>query len=373
MKHTTPVVINGRHYDPATGMPMQTPAKQATASAPAPAQSASVTPQPTQPRDQAPAALHKPSQQRSQTLSRRSLVAPHKRETAAQPATPLAARPAARAPQSVERHASVTKFAPHPKKAASPEKQPAKPTSVHDMTRPAEVHPTVARAQQRALSGTSLDVRAPQKKRQQAAMTPITHATKPRPAAHHVAAAPKPAKELKQDAITAALKQEVASTKPRRQKKPASAFGRWLTVGSASLAVLVLGAYFTYLNMPNLSVRVAAVQSGIDAKYPGYRPDGYSLSGPIAFKEGQVDMKFAYNGGGQNFTLSQQKSSWDSSAAGAYAEQQSNGSATTVTADGLTIYLYDGNALWVNGGVLYSIRGDAPLSSDQVRRLATSL
>lgn len=40
---------------------------------------------------------------------------------------------------------------------------------------------------------------------------------------------------------------------------------------------------------------------------------------------------------------------------------------------GLTMYAFDGNAAWVNGGILYTIESDAALSGDQIRRIATSL
>jgi len=158
--------------------------------------------------------------------------------------------------------------------------------------------------------------------------------------------------------------------KPKNSRKTS----RILSIASASLALLLLGGYFTYLNMPNLSVRVAAAQAGIDASYPSYRPDGYSLNGPVAYDQGEVSMKFAANAGPQNFAITQTKTDWDSSALKEnYVKAKWGENATQYTENGLTIYALDGDAAWVNNGILYTIDGDAPLSSSQIRGIATSM
>ena len=186
----------------------------------------------------------------------------------------------------------------------------------------------------------------------------------------------KPSHIIKQEAIEHATAKMPAkhTRKPTHHKKAKSTFSRLASIGSASLAVLVLGAYLTYLNMPALSTRIAATQAGIDASYPSYQPMGYSLSGPVAYKEGTVTMKFAANAGPQNYTLTQTKSGWDSSAVlEYYVEPNAGGNYITTTTNGLTIYTYGDNAVWVNGGILYTINGNATLSDSQIQRIATSL
>ena len=126
--------------------------------------------------------------------------------------------------------------------------------------------------------------------------------------------------------------------------------------------------------MPNLSVRVAAAQAGIDATYPSYRPDGYKLNGPVAYNQGEVSMKFAANAGPQDFTIVQSKTNWDSSAAKEnYVKPKWGDNVMQYTEHGLTIYAHDGDAAWVNNGILYTIDGDAPLSASQIRGIATSM
>ncbi len=186
----------------------------------------------------------------------------------------------------------------------------------------------------------------------------------------------KPSHIIKKEAIERATAKMPAKhlRKTTHHKQAKSKFGRLASIGSASLAILVLGAYLTYLNMPALSTRIAATQAGIDASYPSYQPMGYSLSGPVAYKEGTVTMKFAANAGPQSYTLTQTKSGWDSSAVlEYYVEPNAGGNYITTTTNGLTIYTYGDNAVWVNGGILYTINGNATLSDSQIQRIATSL
>lgn len=191
-----------------------------------------------------------------------------------------------------------------------------------------------------------------------------------------VSMAPKPSQLIKQESIREAMEKSTpkAHKKDVRQKKQYSKTRRFASVASASLAIVLLGGYLTYLNMPALSTRVAAAQAGIDASYPSYQPSGYSLSGPVAYQQGSVSMHFAANAGPQNYTLTQQNSDWDSSAVLENAVAPAVGNNyTTTTTSGLTIYNYNGKSVWVNNGILYSISGSASLSGEQIQHIATSL
>lgn len=185
----------------------------------------------------------------------------------------------------------------------------------------------------------------------------------------------KPSQIIKQEAIARAM----AQTPDKRDRKEVTQsrspkLKRFAGLASGALAVLLLGGYFTYLSMPSISTRVAAAQAGIDANYPGYQPTGYSLSGPVAYQQGRVTMKFAANAAPSSFTLDQTKSGWDSSAVlDSYVRPKAGDNYMTTTANGLTVYSYGTNAAWVNRGILYTISGDAPLSDDQIQRIATSL
>ena len=305
--------------------------------------------------------VHKTAGQKSTTLSRRHVAAPSHAKRR------LASRPDVTRNTTVPMSVHVNKFAP------STPSVPPQPTK---RDRPAEPHPAVVRAQARAAQQPHQTTRTATR---HVPATPPHHSTriiKPNhlPAKQHTAAlAPKPAAVLKNEAITEALQRATTPEKaPRRSKKPKNRIGRWLQIASVGLAIMLIGGYFTYLGMPNISTRIAAIQSGVNAKYPGYRPTGYALSGPITFKSGEVRMKFAYADGGQSYTITQQKSSLNSAALKETLTAD-GGEVQTTTAGGLTIYSTDRTASWINGGVLYQITIGGALSSEQVTKIATSL
>lgn len=176
-------------------------------------------------------------------------------------------------------------------------------------------------------------------------------------------------------------------TSKRRTNKPATSvvppparqpaahhWGRRLSIAGAMVALLAFGGYLTYHNMPAIATRIAAAQAGINASFPSYQPSGYSLAGGISQQQGSVLMKFAANAGPGTFTLTQSRSDWDSSAVLAnYVLPSFGRNFATTTSRGLTIYSTHNAAAWVNGGILYTIKGNAPLSSEQVERIAASM
>ena len=165
------------------------------------------------------------------------------------------------------------------------------------------------------------------------------------------------------------------SVTPPPARQPATRhWGRRLSIAGAMVALLAFGGYLTYHNMPAIATRMAAAQAGINASFPSYQPSGYSLAGGISQQQGSVLMKFAANAGPGTFTLTQSRSDWDSSAVLAnYVLPSFGRNFATTTSRGLTIYSTHNAAAWVNGGILYTIKGNAPLSSEQVERIAASM
>lgn len=148
---------------------------------------------------------------------------------------------------------------------------------------------------------------------------------------------------------------------------------RFASAMSMVVALLVLGGYMTYINMPGLSVRVASSRAGITANYPEYTPDGYRFNGPVAFGAGEVMISFKTKSGNLGYTVSQRASNWDSRAVlDNYVNKEAD-TYLTYSAQGLTVYAFNNKAAWVNGGILYTIDGDAPLSNEQILKIAASL
>ena len=207
------------------------------------------------------------------------------------------------------------------------------------------------------------------------AKTTLRHSEIKKPA-HAAPVSVTPSHVLKKQAIDEATSRMT----PKTAKKPHKAVKRHTekrsraSLAATALAFMLFSGYLTYLYMPNLSTRVAASQAGINAEYPAYHPSGYRLSGPVAYQPGEVSMKFAANAGPASYTLKQRRSAWDSTAVlENYVQPKAKGDYSTSQSNGLTIYSYGTNSAWVNGGVLYTIDGNAPLSNEQIKRIATSL
>jgi hypothetical protein len=320
------ITINGRQYDAVTGMPIEK-ATETAAAAPK-----------TQSRTKKSAGTVHATVQRSKTLHRRA---------AKKPATPAktSTRPTPGRHMDIARSPKVTHFAPHP----TP-KTPAAPAKVETPDVPAKEHPVVAKALAKA-----------PKRVAPAARKPVA------------AAKPATAKEVKEAAITKAINAPKAAKKAKKSIW-ASKWTKRL-IGVAIVAIVLGGTgYIVYKFVPSVSVSIAAAQAGIEATYPEYTPDGFSLEQPVTYSDGQVDLTFASNSNSTAYTITQKRSSWDSTAVLDNVVKSVAGDDYSTTRErGLTIYTYGNNAAWVNSGILYTIKSDAALSGEQIRRLATSL
>ena len=188
------------------------------------------------------------------------------------------------------------------------------------------------------------------------------------------------AQELKERAIAKALsnaakpeKQEVVAKKAKKSKLHIG-FGRIMLAMSCAAAAVFAIVYFVNLNMPDISMRVAAMQSGIDPKYPSYVPRDYSVNDMIA-EDGKITLVFKNNNTGGTFSLIEERSSWDSNALVAnYVKLAFGEEYDTIREQGITVYMSGNASAWVNGGMLYKLNvtsGD--LTKKQIRSIATSL
>ena len=211
-------------------------------------------------------------------------------------------------------------------------------------------------------------------------------AAKARMAARKAAAQPEhlSAQELKDRAIKQALRKverldddgtmgaqfnEATQQKQHFWKKRSFAISACMAV----IAVALLG-YLVALNMPDISVRVAAMQTGIEKLYPSYVPSNYRLDGLVKEEAGRVTMNFKREDG-KKFILMEEKSSWDSAAVlSNYVKKNWGNNYSIAKGQGLTIYISGSNAAWVNGGVFYVITNeDGSLSATDLHDIAVSL
>jgi hypothetical protein len=318
MQANKTVAINGRLYDAVTGLPVDKSPK---------ASEKPIAPALVKKRAAEVAATRIHAQpQRSKTLHRRA---------AKKPVDGIVKRPSAGRHMDISRSNKVARFAPHPVPA------PARPaqTAIADIA--PKVHPVAARAHARY-----------------AKLAPAI-------------VAQKTSKQIKDTAISAALAKP--TQKPAKVKR---AF-RWsprFTIISVIFSILIIGTAFTWFNIPSISVGFAASQANINATYPQYKPDGYRLSQPVTYSDGTVTLTFKANTGNSKYSVIQTRSSWDSSAVLANIVKKAAGDNYVTTQEsGLTLFSFNDIATWVNGGILYTIDSNAPLSGEQIRHIATSL
>lgn len=210
----------------------------------------------------------------------------------------------------------------------------------------------------------------------------LLDATRARMAAQ---AAPAPAKitaqERKDRAIQQALQrmQSAENTKDDFGEKKIKKQHFWqkkrfaVAMAMAIISIGLLG-YLVSLNLPDISVRVAAMQAGISNAYPSYVPSNYRLDGLVKEENGKITMNFK-NDIGKTFSLIEEKSSWDSTAVLVnYVKKNWGDDYSIAKGQGLTIYISGSKAVWVNGGVLYIVDGEAAeLNSSDLHDIAVSL
>lgn len=351
------VIINGVLYDRTTGMPL----------------GVSETSSELHARTNNPAKTIHSRVKKSTTLNRKYVKQPQKQSKKTQTARPhQAPTTPSRQPKhtvakkttdtpatpSVTQSEHIAKFAPKTRQASAPQRT----------------------AQQSAprTTGKNIDgVRSVPAKKPSSAHTAV--ATKAQHPTQHMAAksAVTPSSVLLKQEVSKALHESDATPRqphPKKHKKTASRKAKLATIGSFAAVFIMLGGYFTYLNVPNISTRIAASQVGIDARYPNYHPIGYSLDGSVVASNDTVRMNFKMNGGNEAYTLSQQRSTWDSVAVLDNVITPEVGTDYTTTEKrGMKIYLHQNGAAWVNKGILYTIDGSAPLTQDQVERIALSM
>jgi len=336
------ITINGRAYDAVTGLPIservydQVSRVSNTKPTPAPKKAEPKEEKKVSPavkRDAATAATQVHSQtQRSKTLLRR---------VSKKPAAP-AKRPTTGRHMDMARSTKVSKFAPHP--VVTPPVVPKVAPVAAKPDKAPQVHPVAAKALARA------------------------SAAKP------VVAKPATSKEVKDAAIATAL--ATPKAKATKEKKKVNKLRRRFLIVVGIVLLFGLAVYAVYRFVPAVSVSIASAQAGVEATYPEYVPDGYSLDHPVTYSDGEVALKFKSNGNKENsYTITQTRSSWDSSAVLDNVVRPDAGENYITTKErGLTVYSYGNNAAWVNGGVLYVISSNnAPLSGEQIRHIATSL
>ena len=173
-------------------------------------------------------------------------------------------------------------------------------------------------------------------------------------------------------ALISAMKEEtkpksapIAIKKPKVSKKH--------LIFAVASSICCMGVLYATLkfSMPDISAKVAAAQNG--ASYPSFVPRDFTARS-ASFQKNTFSLEFV----GPNktrFTLDQEKLPWDSNALlNNYVKPTWGEQYDTIREQGLTIYMYQSNAAWVNGGTVYKLNTTSgSLSKKQLKNIITSL
>ena len=173
-------------------------------------------------------------------------------------------------------------------------------------------------------------------------------------------------------ALMSAMKEE---TKPKSApimiKKPKVSKKHLIFAVASSICCMgVLYATLKF-SMPDISAKVAAAQNG--ASYPSFVPRDF-IASSASFQKNTFTLEFV-GPDKTHFTLDQEKLPWDSNALlNNYVKPTWGEQYDTIREQGLTIYMYQSNAAWVNGGTVYKLNTTSgSLSKKQLKNIITSL
>lgn len=169
---------------------------------------------------------------------------------------------------------------------------------------------------------------------------------------------------------------QLDTTRSKRQKhkkeKSGLSTGRRFALAFAVAAVAVTGLGVLIMNsVPDISLQVAAMQVGIDATYPAYVPRGFSMTN-VTSADGRIRLTFSNNE--TTFVITESQSSWDTSAVLNNYVKPEWPAYTTTHENGITVYINNSNAAWVNGGIFYTIECETgALTKKQLTNIVAGL
>lgn len=163
---------------------------------------------------------------------------------------------------------------------------------------------------------------------------------------------------------------EIAPTAlPTQTKAPLGKTGLAL----AAVAIAALGSYTWYTNYPKMAVQLAGSKAGVKAAFPSFVPSSYRLSGAVAYGVGEVSYKLKSPASSQELKITQRETSWDSKSLLENYVKTKSPNPLSVGSQGLTVYIYNDQATWVNHGIWYTLDGINELNREQILKIAYSL
>lgn len=190
-----------------------------------------------------------------------------------------------------------------------------------------------------------------------------------RPTAHHAVTPQQPKQTHTQDIFEAAIAHAASHLEPAPKIK--RHHSRWLHAAVIAVVFFGVGGAVMWANKANIEVHFASMRAGFHVVVPSYAPDGYTLTGNVTTNNGKATLD--YRSGDAAYTVSEQASTWDSATLQSSTVALQKSPQVMQTA-GRTVYLYgNGDAMWVDGGVLYNLVANGSLSNAEIANLTASL
>jgi hypothetical protein len=146
-----------------------------------------------------------------------------------------------------------------------------------------------------------------------------------------------------------------------------------LKIGAALTAIAIMGGFVWLQNSPKLAFHAAATRAGIEASLPTYIPSSYQQNGPAQVDQGQLTLNFRSPSTQEQLSITQKRTDWDSNSLRENFVSRQSDKFVAVSGQGLTIFLYNDKASWVNHGIWYNVSGTSKLSREQVIKVAYGL
>ncbi len=178
-------------------------------------------------------------------------------------------------------------------------------------------------------------------------------------------------------AISVANRESYLQRKPKHynhHKKIGFGFPKIaLAMLCAATAVFAI-VYLVNSNAPDIPMKVAAMQTGIDAHYPGYIPRDYSLS-DVTSENGKITMNFKNESTGNAFSIVEESTSWNlNDLYSKFVKPNYGENYVVVTENGLNVYISGSDAAWVSNGIFYKITTTSgSLTKKQLSTIASKL
>lgn len=374
------IVLNGKHYDAVTGALIKpvanhsqashtriaptktvghaTPARQTVTHAKSPADHPKKTV--TRTHHSAPKGVHSHKQQQPKTLMRHVVKKPaHEQKPAVKQAYPLTKANSGTVIKPKTSALSVNELRSRRAQEIHKSKQVSRfalsnTTAIPTKIKPVAIKPAPAPVKPVRTAGHTI---------------PIHHTTKQLPVKNTAPTLAERKHTLLEQALANAKSHQESAPKSTRRFK----HRRLMSSLAGMAAVLVISGFVVYLNKASVELQVASVRAGFQASMPNYTPANYERLSTTA-SNGKVAISFVSPTQKNNFTLTQESSSWDSQTLFDSVVAQGSATYQTIQSNGRTIYLYGGDkAAWVDGGILYKITGNTSLKSDEIISLAGSM